>query len=187
MDAHKPFKLHKLFFLIFYLSALLLHLLNRLVDHWNCAISQVTKMDKLLFLCTRENEILELSFNIFVALWYFRGFPCDISKWFHVHSLSKQSKGDMYALHVCSLSRVWFFATPWSSIWDVPALIVSSSPLSQSSAYSPAQRHLAWPPSPKQLPVTLSYAPPPSYLAFYFLCVEFEFCIFYILSPVPWT
>ena len=114
MDAHKPFKLHKLFFLIFYLSALLLHLLNRLVDHWNCAISQVTKMDKLLFLCTRENEILELSFNIFVALWYFRGFPCDISKWFHVHSLSKQSKGDMYALHVCSLSRVWFFATPWT-------------------------------------------------------------------------
>lgn len=76
----------------------------------------------------------------------------------------------------------WGFCThhflTTSSIWDVPALIVSSSPLSQSSAYSPAQRHLAWPPSPKQLPVTLSYAPPPSYLAFYFLCVEFEFCIF---------
>ena len=48
------------------------------------------------------------------------------------------------------------FALSTSSIWDVPALIVSSGPLSQSSAYGSAQRHLAWPPSPKQIPVPLS-------------------------------
>lgn len=66
------------------------------------------------------------------------------------------------------------FCTTTSSIWDAPALIVSSGPLSQSSAYcSPAQRHLAWPPSPKLLPVTLSYAPHPHSR----LTWSFTFCV----------